>query len=484
MSKDQLQMKELDALKQGAAADVDVDAEHKPETARNASNAGLRREAANVQKKGDGAAKGDTQAIAAQGVQGAGEQLPHHDRIQASFGKHDVSGIKAHQGSQAAQAANKMGAEAYATGDSVAFGKSPDLHTAAHEAAHVVQQKQGVSLKGGVGAAGDAHEKNADEVADRVVAGKSAEDLLGAPSNKAAPAAGVQMKPKEKHEEEKKEDFSKVTEDDKKAEHTKAESATYQGMISSIRLTTKRMHNAAASMEGIRKADVGDRGSDFIWETIRKDFDGVETDVQHLAGIIGKTGPMLTEWTFKNGFHEVFREFWGGLEKVEDAVNHTGNDIWARNEKITDPSMKIPSLGRDPKKLRDLIADKITAIDGRYAEDKSTATHNDKGGELADVRDVAVTKHAAAAKEAVHAIRMGDSNNLSRLKLHVNELLALVQETASNKKEASHLKKHKTELLDLLKEVKSLKGEKDAWYLKDLESPLEDLEKYAKNFAG
>jgi len=49
----------------------------------------------------------------------------------------------------------------------------------AHEAAHVIQQRGGVQLKGGVGEAGDAYERQADEVADRVVQGESAEELLG-----------------------------------------------------------------------------------------------------------------------------------------------------------------------------------------------------------------------------------------------------------------------------------------------------------------
>lgn len=73
-----------------------------------------------------------------------------------------------------------MGARAYAMGNHVAFGIQPDLHTAAHEAAHVVQQRAGVSLSGGVGQAGDAYERHADAVDDRVVAGESAEALLGA----------------------------------------------------------------------------------------------------------------------------------------------------------------------------------------------------------------------------------------------------------------------------------------------------------------
>ena len=98
-----------------------------------------------------------------------------------------------------------MGAQAFATGDHVAFANSPDLHTAAHEAAHVVQQRAGVQLKAGVGETGDAHEDHADRVADRVVAGRSAEDLLDryagavdAGSNIAGPAAdasAVQRQP-------------------------------------------------------------------------------------------------------------------------------------------------------------------------------------------------------------------------------------------------------------------------------------------------
>ena len=49
---------------------------------------------------------------------------------------------------------------------------------AAHEAAHVVQQRSGVSLYGGVGRAGDRYERQADTVADRVASGRPAHDLL------------------------------------------------------------------------------------------------------------------------------------------------------------------------------------------------------------------------------------------------------------------------------------------------------------------
>jgi len=71
-----------------------------------------------------------------------------------------------------------MGAKAYATGDHVVLGDGADLHTAAHEAAHVIQQRGGVQLKGGVGESGDAYERHADQVADQVVQGRFAESLL------------------------------------------------------------------------------------------------------------------------------------------------------------------------------------------------------------------------------------------------------------------------------------------------------------------
>ena len=87
-----------------------------------------------------------------------------------------------------------MGASAFATGDRVAFADAPDLHTAAHEAAHVVQQRAGVQLKGGVGEVGDSYERHADAVADLVVQGKSAESLLDTTAGGGAGAAGVQRK--------------------------------------------------------------------------------------------------------------------------------------------------------------------------------------------------------------------------------------------------------------------------------------------------
>ena len=133
-----------------------------------------------VQRKESGEpSAADPGAVASAGVQSASERLPHHEQIQASFGRHDVSGIRAQTGGAAAEASRGLGASAYAVGDRVGFAQSPDLHTAAHEAAHVVQQRAGVQLKGGIdGGKGDPYEQHADAVADKVVRGESAEGLL------------------------------------------------------------------------------------------------------------------------------------------------------------------------------------------------------------------------------------------------------------------------------------------------------------------
>jgi hypothetical protein len=148
-----------------------------------------------VQARGDVTAE-DPAAVrraAATGVSGAGGALPHGDRIQAAFGTaHDLGGVRAHVGGEAAAASEAMGAQAYATGNSIAFQSQPDLHTAAHEAAHVVQQRAGVQLAGGVGRAGDSYERQADAVADAVVRGESAAPLLGPASSDGQTTTGVQ----------------------------------------------------------------------------------------------------------------------------------------------------------------------------------------------------------------------------------------------------------------------------------------------------
>lgn len=155
--------------------------------------------AAPVQRKANGEAdEGKApHAVAQAGTASAARSLPFLNMIQRSFGRHDVTGVRAEIGGKAAAASKELGADAYATGNTVAFAGEPDLHTAAHEAAHVVQQRGGVNLKGGVdGGSGDPLEAQANAVADAVVAGRSAEAILdGAPAATSAGPA-VQRSPK------------------------------------------------------------------------------------------------------------------------------------------------------------------------------------------------------------------------------------------------------------------------------------------------
>lgn len=149
-----------------------------------------------IQRKANGERSAANPREAAEsGTQGAGERLPHFDRVQRSFGSFDISGVRAYVGGAAAEANRELGAQAYAHGDSVAFASSPDLHTTAHEAAHVVQQRGGVQLEGGIdGGASDPYEQHADAVADAVVAGRSAEPLLEQPHGSAGAERVVQRK--------------------------------------------------------------------------------------------------------------------------------------------------------------------------------------------------------------------------------------------------------------------------------------------------
>lgn len=117
--------------------------------------------------------------LAVEGVSGSGESLPYLAAIQKAFGPYSVADVKAHRGAEAKEASARLGANAYATGNDVALGAGDDLHTVAHEAAHVVQQQAGVHAEGRTGEEGDALEQHADRVADAVVAGRDASGILG-----------------------------------------------------------------------------------------------------------------------------------------------------------------------------------------------------------------------------------------------------------------------------------------------------------------
>lgn len=153
--------------------------------------------AANVQRKVAPAPSAATNSdlihqAARTGVTTPATRLPYADQIQRLFGRHDLTHVQAHLGQAATASAEAMQARAYAAGSHVVFAGAPDLHTAAHEAAHVVQQRSGVQLAGGIGQVGDSYEQHADAVAARVVAGQAAESLLDQFASATSGGTGIQ----------------------------------------------------------------------------------------------------------------------------------------------------------------------------------------------------------------------------------------------------------------------------------------------------
>jgi hypothetical protein len=199
------------------------------------------------------------QAAAAFGVAGAAGQLPFADAICASFGRHDVSGVRAAVGGAAADASEALGAHAYATGDRIAFARPPDLHLAAHEAAHVVQQRHGVHLSDGIGRAGDAYERHADEVADAVVRGESAEPLLDRHAGGGASGPAVQRNPGDTCETEA--DATAVACDPEREREAEAVAALRDAVPEVVRLEPAlRDYDAALTAEARTRFRVPERG--------------------------------------------------------------------------------------------------------------------------------------------------------------------------------------------------------------------------------
>lgn len=114
--------------------------------------------------------------------------LPHRAELERAFGER-LDGIQAYTG--AGKVLDRLGAHAAASGDVLAFAdQQPDLYTAAHEVAHVLQHRgAGGSAPSGVGPVGGPAEVDADRAADAVAAGESA-------SVSAAPGGDVQLLPK------------------------------------------------------------------------------------------------------------------------------------------------------------------------------------------------------------------------------------------------------------------------------------------------
>ena len=116
--------------------------------------------------------------IAHRGVSGPVSRFPYESRIRSGFGRFAPERMEAVRGVRAQAANRALGSSAFAFGPRAAFGAAPDLHTAAHEAAHMAAAPYGVRLTDGVGQAGDCHEQVADQAADAIVAGRSAEPVF------------------------------------------------------------------------------------------------------------------------------------------------------------------------------------------------------------------------------------------------------------------------------------------------------------------
>ena len=116
---------------------------------------------------------------------GSGQPLsrPLRKQMENGFG-HDFSGVRVHTDAQADLLNRALGAHAFTVGEHIAFaagryhpGTSGTLRLAAHELTHVLQQRRGLSgsiLCEGIGHPGDAYEREAEQMADRISAQPSA----------------------------------------------------------------------------------------------------------------------------------------------------------------------------------------------------------------------------------------------------------------------------------------------------------------------
>jgi hypothetical protein len=369
-------------MKAGSA--VDVDAEHNPEVSRKASNAGLRREE-------------QVHGIAAAGVQGSGSKLPHHDKIQAAFGKHDISHIQAHTGAQAEGASRAMGAEAYATGNQVAFAGTPDLHTAAHEAAHVVQQQQGVQLKGGVGASGDSYEQNADAVADRVVQGKSAEDLLGAPSAAKSEGSAVQRKG---HKE-----ADKPVDKDKA--HGAASTMSNGGVQASLKYLAFEFNAWIPKLrDWMAPGPTTEAGAEPQIQAIEGIYDQALTDVMRVSELIGTMNKDERRY-----FGADVRQVQGMAYRFLPIMNQAAN--WIRNQ-----------FGHEHDKLLDIrqIQQFVDGLTDRLGVEKGEMDRTTPEGDEKSLLIEASVGELDALEASVVSLEAGNTEDASRVTMHARYL--------------------------------------------------------------
>lgn len=129
---------------------------------------------------------------ASAGVSGTGTAIPHREQMESAFGL-SFEHVQAHMDENAQDACQSIGANAFAMGDHVAFKMAnPDPGLVAHELTHVVQQSGSLRPQAAVGTPGDAHEQEADAIAERVVQGESVAPLLEQHQEAGTPEPTVQ----------------------------------------------------------------------------------------------------------------------------------------------------------------------------------------------------------------------------------------------------------------------------------------------------
>lgn len=380
-------------------------------------------------------------AAAARGVASPTTAMPHADRIQASFGgAHDVSQIEAHVGGDSAAA---MGAAAFATGNHVVFDKPPDLHTAAHEAAHVVQQAGGVNVYGGVGQAGDRYEQEADAIADRVVAGESAADLLGGPAHARAREGTVQAKA--------------------------APSQAYgdQLVIGAIqahmKLTAARMHAGGAQITNLLKSDTsGPAGHAVMMADIAAQIALVNNDLDALKGQIARV-PQLMAGALTDelgALHGAFHESWApAVNRVysftRDDKGNVKDFAVGLDLSLTPSQVKIREIfkiaGVDQQQIKAVLAPRLKSADGLLEQRDDEL----KEAELEALKSgmASVETSLALVKADLHGSAPDLGKQALGLTVSVEQLVAVFEPIAPE-----HIGKI-SKLPVLIKEVEALQAE-------------------------
>lgn len=128
-------------------------------------------------------------AVAEEGFIGTAVELPYRKELESSFGV-SFAGVRAYTDEHARRATTRIGAQAYAMGNQIAFNmKDPSKDLVAHELTHVLQQTGGGPAKktsGTDGAIEKSGEAEAEAVESSVKSGKPASGALQGDASAAA----------------------------------------------------------------------------------------------------------------------------------------------------------------------------------------------------------------------------------------------------------------------------------------------------------